>query len=161
MSLVRRCAAATIHALGIIAVFTSLWFADYAMANEDEPVDFRVGQIWAYDTRPGEVDSTLTILKIERYRDLGPVIHVRVDGIHMVNPLKGNIVTDIPHIPFKQVAIRRSVTRLLRTSSGVHNFHDGYAIWKKAYLAGEAGAFDIPVRNALDAMLGGSWQEEK
>lgn len=32
---------------------------------------FTVGDIWSYQTRPGENASTLTILKVEQYPDLG------------------------------------------------------------------------------------------
>jgi hypothetical protein len=33
--------------------------------------------------------------------------------------------------------------------------------WRKAYDAGEAGAFDAPVRQTLKATLGGKWKERK
>ncbi|MEM4987505.1 hypothetical protein V8G57_08920 [Collimonas sp. H4R21] len=118
-------------------------------------------QVWAYTTRPGESDSTLTVLKIEQYKDLGQVIHVRIDGIRMRNPLKGNIVTDIPHLPFRSAAIQRSVTKLLRRSSSVPNFKEGYDTWREAYDAGKAGAFETDVAATLNALLGAAWEEKK
>lgn len=123
--------------------------------------DLQQGQVWAYKTRPGESDSTLTVLKVERYNDLGTVVHIRVDGIRMKNPLKGNVITDIPHLPFKESAVRRSVTKLVRTLSSLPEFQDGYDTWKKAYLAGEAGAFDSSVKATLDALLRANWEERK
>ena len=30
---------------------------------------FQAGQVWKYDTRPGEDSSTLTILKVEKYEN--------------------------------------------------------------------------------------------
>lgn len=119
---------------------------------------FKEGQVWAYSTRPGESGSTLTILKIEKYPDLGQVIHIRIDGIHMRNPTKGNIVTDIPHLPFRSAAVKRSVTTLLRKSSSVSGFKQGYDIWREAYDTGKAGAFETDVAATLNAMLGAAWE---
>lgn len=130
----------------------------FACANAS---NLQEGQVWAYTTRPGESDSTLTVLKIEQYKDLGQVIHVRIDGIRMRNPIKGNIVTDIPHIPFRSAAVQRSVTKLLHESSSLPNFKEGYDTWRQAYYAGKAGAFETDVAATLNAMLGAAWEVEK
>jgi len=37
---------------------------------------FKVGQIWKYNTRTVEENSTLTILKVEKYNSVGVVIHI-------------------------------------------------------------------------------------
>lgn len=116
------------------------------------------GQVWAYKTRSGESDSTLTVLKIEQYKDLGQVVHVRIDGIRMRNPIKGNIVTDIPHLPFRSAAIQRSITKLIHKSSSVPNFKEGYGTWRQAYDTGKAGAFETDVAATLNAMLGAAWE---
>lgn len=47
---------------------------------------FKAGQIWKYQTRRGEENSTLTILKVERYDTLGVVIHIAVNGVNINNP---------------------------------------------------------------------------
>ncbi|GAA0751352.1 hypothetical protein LRH25_14540 [Ideonella azotifigens] len=123
--------------------------------------DLQAGQVWTYKTRAGEASSTLTVLKVEQYNDLGRVVHIRVDGIHMTNPVKGNVVTDIPHLPFKDLALQGSVVKQLRKLSSLPDFQEGYDTWKKAYLAGQAGAFETPVSTTLDAMLGAKWEEKK
>jgi hypothetical protein len=123
--------------------------------------DLQPGQVWEYKTRTGEAASSLTVLKVEQYKDLGRVVHIRVDGIRMTNPLKGNVVTDIPHLPFKDTAVQNSITRLVRQLPSAPEFQEGYDTWKKAYLAGRAGAFDMPVNATLDAMLGAKWEEKK
>lgn len=119
------------------------------------------GQVWKYKTRQGEQASTLTILKVESYKDLGRVIHIRVDSIRMINPLKSNVVTDIPHLPFKEDAVKKSVTELVRKSPVIPEFQEGYDTWKSAYLAGKAGAFDTTVSATLTAMLGAQWEVKK
>src|SRR5579863_9470568 len=100
-------------------------YAAVAADTGIEATPLRAGQVWTYKTRPDEPDSTLTILKVEKYPDLGEVVHIRVDGIQMLNPLKGNVISDIPHLPFKEFAIKQSVTRLVRTSVTVPDFHEG------------------------------------
>lgn len=119
------------------------------------------GQVWKYKTRQGEPASTLTILKVENYKDLGKVVHVRVDAIRMTNPLKGNVVTDVPHLPFKEEAVQKSITELVRKSPDIPAFQEGYDTWKSAYLAGKAGAFETTVGATLIAMLGGHWEVKK
>jgi hypothetical protein len=121
-------------------------------------VELLPGQVWKYKTRPGESSSTLTILKVESYKDLGRVVHIRVDAIRMTNPLKGNVVTDVPHLPFKEEAVQKSITELVHTSPDIPAFKEGYDVWKSAYIAGKAGAFDTTVNATLTAMLGGHWE---
>jgi hypothetical protein len=123
--------------------------------------DLQQGQVWSYKTRPGEANSTLTVLKIEQYKDLGRVVHIRIDRIQMTNPLKGNVVTDIPHLPFKEVAVQKSITKLISQSSTVPAFQEGYDTWKAAYMQGQAGAFETTVGATLDAMLGAKWEVKR
>ncbi|AXI02075.1 hypothetical protein [Aquirhabdus parva] len=124
-------------------------------------VELQEGQVWTYKTRVHEEDSTITILKIENYPDLGKVVHIRVEGIRLKNPLKGNIVTDIPHLPFKYGAIEKSVTELNRKKTKIPDFDEGYRMWKKAYLAGEAGAFESTIDVTLNLLIGGHWEEKE
>ena len=119
------------------------------------------GQVWAYKTRPDEPSSTLTVLKVERYNDLGRVVHIRVDGIQMRNPLKGNVVSDIPHLPFKEAAVQSSIVKLLSQSNSIPAFQEGYDTWKNAYLSSQAGAFDTSISTTLDAMIGAKWEEKR
>ena len=120
-----------------------------------------VGDIWLYQTRSGESTSTLTILKIEQYPDLGQVVHIRIDGIHMRNPLKGNQFSDIAHLPFRASAVQQSVTQRVGHAEQIADFSQGYAVWKEAYDAGKAGVFKTSVAQTLEAMLGGDWEESQ
>lgn len=132
-----------------------------AMSSLVSAADLQEGQVWKYRTRFGEDGSTVTVLKVENYKDLGRVVHLRVDKIQMKNPVKGNMINDIPHLPFKDAAVQNSVTKLVRQSPTVPDFKEGYDTWKAAYLAGKAGAFDTNVRATLDALLGAKWEEKK
>lgn len=61
---------------------------------------FKVGQIWKYNTRTGEDNSTLTILKVEKYDSAGVVIHIYVNGRKVKNPQRpSGFYDDIGHLP--------------------------------------------------------------
>ena len=147
------CSPSMRYLLTIVMLMFSLQSADASAIQQ--------GQVWSYQARPGENDCTLTVLKIEQYKDLGQVVHVRIDGIRIRNPIKGNIVTSIPHLPFRRAAIQRSVRKLLRKASFVPNFKEGYDVWRKAHDEGKAGAFDTDVAVTLTALLGADWEEKK
>ena len=136
-------------------------FLLFVMSSFVSAADFQEGQVWKYKARFGEGDSTITILKVENYKDLGCVVHLRVDKIQIRNTVRGNMITDIPHLPFKEDAVRQSVTKLVRRFPAVPDFKEGYDTWKQAYLAGQAGAFDTTVSKTLDAMIGAKWEEKK
>jgi hypothetical protein len=120
--------------------------------------EYAPGQTWEYKTRETEKSSTLTVLKVEKYDDLGEVIHIRIDQVKMINPIKGNEITDIPHLPFKKNALDSSITTLEGMKT-VPDFQEGYDTWKAAYDGGQAGAFETTVNETLDALLGAEWVE--
>jgi hypothetical protein len=87
--------------------------------------DLKVGDIWAYKNRPGEDGSTLTILKIEHYPKLGKVVHIRVNGFRMINPVTGNEFNDMPHLPFQAKALERSITHRIGETAEIPDFNQG------------------------------------
>ena len=80
-------------ALKALLFCSALWSTAAFSASKE----LKVGDIWAYKNRPGEDGSTLTILKIENYPKLGKVIHIRVDGFQMINPVTGSEFNEMPH----------------------------------------------------------------
>ena len=113
-------------------------------------LDFTAGQIWKYNNRPGEEDSTLTILDVEEY-EKEEVVHIRIDGIKMTLP-NGTIADHIKHLPFSAMVLRSSVTRLIGRTPGLPPFLEGYTQWKNAFDAGKAGYWKMPVQEAVEAV---------
>lgn len=107
---------------------------------------FKPGQVWSYQTRPGESSSTLTILQIDRLEKIGVVIHVRVDGLQAHNP-RGEVVSSVGHMPFTRDAMLLSIIRLLRTESSIPPL-DGYENWRSAC----GGVYTISVADAIAVM---------
>ena len=112
--------------------------------------DFTAGQIWKYNNRPGDEDSTLTILDVEEY-EKEVVVHIRIDGITMALPTV-TTTNHIKHLPFSAMALTGSVTRLIGHAPVLPPFLEGYTQWKNAFDAGKAGYWKIPVQETVEAV---------
>jgi len=123
--------------------------------------EFEVGQIWKYKTLSPESESTITILKIEKFNDLGKVVHIRVNNLNLVNPIKRRKASALPYAPFTQNAIENSVTKLVGKLETIPDFSVGYQYWRVEYDAGKIGAFDISVKDALRTMFEEDWVEKE
>jgi hypothetical protein len=141
--------------LFFVSVFLTLLFIEPTPATQDKsrpcpaPTEvkdskFRPGQVWQYKTRPGEEDSTITILKIETLPKLGTIVHIRVEKIRLKNCTGGPEPDKFEHMPFARDAIERSVTKLVRENK-VPDFSDGYAQWRNAC----GGVYTISVAEAI------------
>lgn len=111
---------------------------------------FKDGQIWKYKTRIGEENSTLTILKVEKYEKDGIVIHIYVNGLKVKNPHKPTGLSDeIGHLPLSKEALLKSVTTLVSENSTLPPYEEGYNRWKDAFDNNQGGVFSITVQEAI------------
>lgn len=107
---------------------------------------YEEGQVWSYQTRPGEEGSRLYIVKIDDEPLFGPIYHLYLDGLRIRNPLqRGGIQDHMPHIPVDRTTLDSSVTALVMSVPNPPEISDGYAVWRDGFDAGEAGVFNIPV----------------
>ena len=44
---------------------------------------YHVGETWKYQARPGEADSTLTVVRVESTAKLGTIVHVSLGGLRI------------------------------------------------------------------------------
>lgn len=123
--------------------------------------EFEAGQIWKYKTLSIGSNSTITILKIEKFNDLGEVIHIRVDNINLVNPVIHKKVDKMSHLPFIKSAIEESVTELVGKLDHIPDYSELYQYWRIEYDAGQVGVFEVSVKDALRTMFGSDWVEKK
>ena len=106
---------------------------------------FHPGQVWQYKTRAGEEESFITILKVESLQNR-PIVHIRVDHVHLKNCSEGPEPDTIKHMPFLREAVDRSVMKLIKEDSKVPDF-PGYDDWRKAC----GGVYTISVAEAVAA----------
>lgn len=110
----------------------------------DDPT-YKPGQVWSYKTRPGEQESTLTILRVESTPKLGTIVHVQIQKWRLEN-CKGNTGdSTMDHAPFSKAAIDKSVVKLLRTEKDIPDFEEGYKDW----LSHCGGIYTMSVADAL------------
>ena len=122
-----------------------------SQARAEEPA-FAVGQTWRYETRKGEGDSRLVILRIDDAAKEGRIVHVGIVGAKLVlAPGQPAQPWQIDHMPFAEVALRRSVTKLeAEPSKAVFpEFEPHYVAWKKVADAGNRQMWSAPVSKAV------------
>ncbi|MVO09988.1 hypothetical protein GOQ30_12525 [Flavobacterium sp. TP390] len=111
---------------------------------------FKAGQVWKYNTRIGEENSTITILKVEKYEKDGIVIHIYVNGLKVKNPHKPTGFSDeIGHLPLSKDAVLKSVTTLVSENNKLPDYKEGYNNWKEAFDNNKGGIFSITVQEAV------------
>lgn len=107
---------------------------------------FRVGQIWNYNTRRGEENSVLTILKVEKYDTVGIVIHISIDTLISKNTNDAiHYHPSIGHLPLSKEALLHSVTTLISEDNPLPDFNEGYTMWREAFDNNKGGIFSITV----------------
>ena len=114
---------------------------------------FRVGQVWRYETRPGEESSRVIIGRIERIEGLGKIVHVKLTGLHLASSAApGTVATIMFHAPVAEDWLAASVVELTAERGDLEGFAEGYGKWLAAYRKGEAGVFSIPLSEVVATM---------
>jgi len=119
-----------------------LW--SFSFSTPSATPEFAVGQVWAYNTRPGEEQSTLVIDKVEDDTKLGRIYHISVSGIQ-IKVGASAFAYELPHLPVSLRTLKMSCTTLVRQASPNPAYLPGYHLWKEAHDAGHAGVYTISV----------------
>jgi len=114
---------------------------------------FRVGQVWRYQTRPGEEASRVIVGRVERIDGLGKVVHVKLTGLHLTSSAApGAVGTIMYHAPIAEDWLAASVVELTAERGDLEGLAEGYATWLSAYRKGQAGVFSIPLSELVATM---------
>ena len=143
--------------VGLISMFVFL--------NLSHAESFSVGQVWSYNTRPGEEKSKIIIVKIEMDKKQEKIFHIYVEGLQIQNRhLVGGIQNELPHAPISEKALKESVLRLEEVRKKLPDYTVGYGVWKESFDKGDGGVFTIPVAKIVqyieDILLGGYDKKE-
>lgn len=132
-----------------LAIFIGLFSAS-AM-----PQEFQAGQVWKYNTRPGEEASKIYIVKVEAWPNGDKIFHIYADKLKIKNPmLASGLQAELPHAPVSLQTLEQSTTKQVGTTQTLPDISEGYAAWKEAYDAGGAGIFTIPVAEIISLIEG-------
>lgn len=113
---------------------------------------FAVGQQWQYNTRPQDPNSTLTILKIEKDRELGVIVHIAVSDVVISSPDGDEPKETISHMPIGADILESSLTTITRESVPLPDFTEEYQMWRESFDKGGAGVFCKSVSECVGLM---------
>jgi hypothetical protein len=144
MSVVR--AMHSIPSYWVIALVAALGIAACSEQRELAP-----GQIWSYDTRPGEGASTIQILHIERGTSVGDVYFVSVRALDVKRLGRKIHATEVWPLVFTQDALTRSLTRFQWSEKVNRSYLKQLDYWLREARDGHAAerTFSVPVKDAL------------
>lgn len=115
------------------------------------PTPFEPGQVWTYSTRPGEEASRVVVCRIDDDETLGPIVHVHVKDVAIASPSAPDGVNRfVGHMPIGEPSLRASVVALESSNTPLPDYEEGYAMWKEAFDAGQAGIFTISLAETVD-----------
>ncbi len=137
--------------LASFALFAMLLVGCGRESSEHEPKmkesKYKIGQAWNYNTRKGEEESRIFIVRSDPDEKLGTIYHIYVDGLRIKNPHSASGSQDyLPHSPVSEKTLDDSVTSLaIENTSDLPDVSEGYKTWKEAFDNGQGGIFTIPV----------------
>jgi len=113
--------------------------------------EYAVGQIWQYHTRPGEENSTVQIIGIDKYIDEEAIIHISVKGLKMKTPMtESGISEEIGHLAFSRTAFSESVTNLLGMSEVSADAKKSHEDWQVEYETEGGGMFTVGIAQMIE-----------
>jgi len=137
-------------ALAVVLLVSVLVPAVVVCAGPALAADYEAGQVWRYQTRPGEEASRLYIVRVDRELSARPIFHIYLDGLKLKNALmEGGVQKNLPHAAVSQESLDSSVIELLQAEAPMPNIGEGYAIWRLAFGRGETGVFTLPVKDVV------------
>ncbi len=108
--------------------------------------EYAEGQVWKYQTRKGEENSLLYIVRIDEEKGYGKIYHIYSDGLKIKNPyISSGVQGQLPHAPVDEQTLDESVTQLVGSKKEMPDISQGNKNWREPFDKGKAGVFNIPV----------------
>jgi hypothetical protein len=118
---------------------------------ESQSDQFSVGQVWQSKTRPIEVESRLIVGRIDRIKNKGNIVHIKLVGLKINNTkAPGGFSTELSHAPVSEEKLKDSVTVLEGNDGDLSGFQEGYETWLQSYEVSGAGVFTTSVAEIVD-----------
>lgn len=111
-------------------------------------IPFAPGQVWRYQNRLQEPESTVTICKLETSGDKS-VVHVSLSNLQLKNPQTATgFQEEMPHLPMDEATLRACVVELIEENASLPDYEAGYNQWKEA----QGGVWTLPLAEIIDAI---------
>ncbi len=140
--------------VALLLLLLSVVLMSASVDAQETEAKYKPGQKWSYKTRPGEEDSYLIVLKVDKDAKLGNIIHIALRKLKMKNELSrdGSVSENVNHMPFSQEALDKSGLKLLEEKTDLPDFAEGYQMWREAFDAGRGGVYSITVAEVVNVM---------
>ncbi len=136
----------------LLRILLTLFAFVFSFTMTVKAQEFEVGQVWRYQTRTHEKNSTATIAKIDHFNGQ-TIIHLFIESVRVKqSSLPAGYADVIAHLPITAEAFNHSVTELMGTSPELPNIQESYARWLEAYRKGSAGIYTQSIAECLDYM---------
>jgi hypothetical protein len=85
--------------------------------------------------------------------DLGFIVHIAIDKVAVKNRHEpGGVTRTVPHMPFAEDALKRSVVAMVANGVPLPAYQAGYNSWRKAFDNGEAEGWSVTVAECLNGL---------
>jgi len=112
---------------------------------------YAIGQCWRCRGRHATETPVLTINRIDAHPLGGEILHVSVTHARIRHPgLREGFINTFAHLPVIGQVLERSGAELVGAATPDPAYLDGYHQWKRAFDAGQAGSYGIPLAEILD-----------
>jgi hypothetical protein len=122
-----------------------------------EGIEFEVGQVWSYQTRPSDEGSTAHLHLTVDGAKPGRVFYVSISNI-CIPHADGSTTFQTLYAPIFESALRESVISL--AGHAEPEVSEQMTMWQEAFSQGEAGAFSGPLAEVADLIIE-AWAEGK
>jgi len=110
--------------------------------------DIEKGQVWEYQTRPGEEDSCLVIVDCEQIETGSLFVHIMIEGLKVKDNQTGEIKDwSISHTPIDGEMLIKSLKRIV--SYRKIEVNEGLLYWREEFKKGVAGVWSIDLAEVI------------
>ncbi|MFD1260565.1 hypothetical protein [Entomomonas asaccharolytica] len=112
---------------------------------------YKVGEVWLYQQREQEENSTVIINKVELGSDQLPIYHITIRDVKIANSNSPTGFTDkIGHAPVSVETLQQSLTTKIANAQVDSDYLEGYEAWYNAHMAGQTGVFTNTVAEIVN-----------
>jgi hypothetical protein len=130
--------------LVFLGILTIISFAKCSFEDER----YKVGQIWVYDTRPGEESSRVTVVAVENNPKFGIVVSIYINKLQI--KVLNYTVDEIDHMAFTKAAMDKSVISFDGYVTEMPEYKKGYLEWKETLANGDGNVFNDSIKTMIN-----------
>lgn len=111
---------------------------------------YKAGDVWLYQQRKGEENSTVIINKVDIGSDHLPIYHITIRDVKIANPENPIGFSDmVGHVAVSIEALEKSLTVKIASEEADNEYLEGYEYWYEECLEGRVSIVDCSITEIL------------